>query len=557
MISGARACIGAGAALLALAGLLPAQGPTSPAQIQIPIATPVAPPEILAGVLSSAGAPPTALPNPALASQTAPALGPLEASVGEDSPLKAEVARLVREALAEQQKSASLVEPLPPVAEPKPAAASVLVPEPYVVGSDTALKAVWNHGWEVQSANKDFRVHVGGRTHFDGGWFSADDAVQFGPRGIGALDDSVNMRRGRLRVDGTMYEVIDWAAEYDFVSHLVGAANPSVPAPAPTDLWVTFTHLPWVGNFRVGNQKDPIELEHLTSSRWLDFMERSPMFDAFYGRFTNGFVPGLQLFNCTENERATWAVGVFKNTTNPFGFGVGDGDYMIEGRGTVLPIYDADGRYLWHLGLSGSHRDLLDGQTRFVARGSVRNGPPGPFNAVFADTGFIKAESTNIVNAENLVIWGPWTVQAEYSAVWVTDAAYPAGGAGTPLGTVYFQGTYVEALYFLTGENRPYNRKTGVVDRIIPYENFAFVKGTKGPLFSRGAWQVGARYAMLDLNNAGIVGGLLHDYTLGLNWLLNPNMKFQWNYVFTHRDVGNLGSSGDVHAFGMRMAMDF
>ena len=241
------------------------------------------------------------------------------------------------------------MEPLPPVAEPKAAVAPAVVPEPYVVGSDTGLKAVWHHGWEVESANKDFRVHVGGRTQVDGGWFAADDAVQFGPRGIGRLDDSVNMRRGRLRVDGTMYEVIEWAAEYDFVSHLVGAANPSVPAPAPADLWVTLTHLPWVGNFRVGNQKDPIELEHLTSSRWLDFMERSLMFDAFYGRFTNGFVPGLQFFNWTENERATWAVGVFKNTTNPFGFGVGDGDYMIEGRGTVRILDQPSAANEWTL----------------------------------------------------------------------------------------------------------------------------------------------------------------------------------------------------------------
>jgi len=38
---------------------------------------------------------------------------------------------------------------------------------------------------------------------------------------------------------------------------------------------------PWVGNVRIGNQKPPISFEHMTSSRFLNFMERSLGFDAF------------------------------------------------------------------------------------------------------------------------------------------------------------------------------------------------------------------------------------------------------------------------------------
>lgn len=429
-----------------------------------------------------------------------------------------------------------------------------------VVGSSLDLKPVWtNNGFELQSKNKDFKVHVGGRTQVDAAFFDADDSVQYGAGGTGTIGDSVNMRRARLRVDGTFYEVIDWAAEYDFVNtaSVATAADGVLPFPVPTDLWVTLTHLPVVGNFRIGNFKDPISFEHLMSSRFLDFLERSPGFDAIYGRFNNGFLPGAMFFNWTESERMTWALGVFKNASNPFGFGVGGGEYMLEGRLTALPLYDADGRYLIHAGVSGRHADLDQQQIRFISRGSIRSGPPGPFNPVYANTGFMAGDTQDIVNVELASVWGPWQFLSEYSASFVTNATFPLAN-GTFRGNVFFQQTYVEALYFLTGEHRAYNRKTGVFDRIVPHENFFFVKDECGRgIFGRGAWQVGARYAFLDLNDSGITGGQLHDVTFGLNWFLNPNMKFQWNYNWTRRDGAAATSDGDIHGLGMRMAMDF
>ena len=76
-----------------------------------------------------------------------------------------------------------------------------------------------------------------------------------------------------------------------------------------------------------------------------------------------------------------------------------------------------------------------------------------------------------------------------------------------------------------------------------------------------GAWQVGIRYNYLNLNDKGIDGGVLDDITLGLNWFINPNMKFQWNYTYEKRYQVNpvgaaspnfgllpgLNSDGDLH----------
>jgi phosphate-selective porin len=72
-----------------------------------------------------------------------------------------------------------------------------------------------------------------------------------------------------------------------------------------------------------------------------------------------------------------------------------------------------------------------------------------------------------------------------------------------------------------------------------------------------GAWQVGVRYSHVDLNNRGINGGLLDDLTVGLNWILNPKAKIQWNDEWVRRHGIDAPSNGDMHAFGMRMQFDF
>jgi hypothetical protein len=89
-------------------------------------------------------------------------------------------------------------------------------------------------------------------------------------------------------------------------------------------------------------------------------------------------------------------------------------------------------------------------------------------------------------------------LEAEDTCAWNHDAigngfSAPAGAA---LGDVFFYGWYAQALYFPTGEHRDYETKTGVFGRLIPHENF-------GHCGSPGAWQVGARYNVLNLVDSG------------------------------------------------------
>jgi phosphate-selective porin OprO/OprP len=423
---------------------------------------------------------------------------------------------------------------------------------------DLGLTANWRHGLELTSQKKDFRIHVGGRYHFDAAWYDAPAGLQAGQGGVGALEDGVTFRRARFRMDGTMYGTIDWAAEFDFVNGASGAATPAINTPAVTDLYVEFTRIPVVGALRVGCMKEPYSFEHLTSSRWLHFIERSTNFDPFAERFYNGFTPGVMLHDTYDGERGTWWLGVFHDTNVPFGFGVGDQQWAYDARVTYLPVWDDCNDTFVHVGAAYSRRNLVDDRVRLRTRPSVRSAP-GPLTPFLADTGVIASTIQDLAGLELVAVSGSWTWQSEYYASRVQDAAtLPAGGAaGVPLGSLFFTGWYAEALYFLTGETREYNRKLANFDRVKPCRDFRWAKddcecgddGRRG-----GAWQIGVRYSHTDLLDGG-VGAVLDDWTLGLNWFLNPNLKVQWNYVATHRRAP--AAEGWIHGFGIRTAFDF
>jgi phosphate-selective porin OprO/OprP len=425
-------------------------------------------------------------------------------------------------------------------------------------GADTTpLNDYWRHGLRFESADRDFSIFVGGRFQFDTVGYLATTGMRQNIPGNVPLEDGVSFRRFRLDMGGTLYRNFEYFAQVDFVNGFVTdlSENRLADVPAPTDLWVQFTELPLVGSIRVGNQKPFYSFEHLTSSRFLNFMERSLGFDAFVENFNNGFAPGISLRNTFLNERGTIGVGLFKNTRNPFGWNVGRNEAEVNGRVTVLPIYAEGGKYLLHVGVGGGTRDLDDGMTRNRARLDARNSPSA-FGPLLAETGLFLGSQQQLLMPELAFVAGPWSFQSEYYADWVQNAALigPGGARGAEQGTVYLQSVYGELLYFLTGEHRAYDRANGVFGRVIPKRPLSWSRcGFSGC----GAWQLAARYTYLDLNDKAISGGTFHDMTLGLNWFLNPNMKVQWNYFLVHRNVADVAGDGFIQGFGTRLAIDF
>ena len=174
------------------------------------------------------------------------------------------------------------------------------------------------------------------------------------------------------------------------------------------------------------------------------------------------------------------------------------------------------------------------------------------------DTGRIAgAQWFETTGLEAMLNYGAFQVGGEQFFNW-TQRDNLSQGNGTNL---FFNGGYMWAGYFLTGEHTPIDRKNSTLQRTRPFENFFLVDRLRGGTSAGwGAWQAVARLSYLDLSDRNIQGGMGRDLTLGLNWWWTSHSRLQLNLVrgniTNHAPVGGY-TSGDFWALGTRLAVDF
>ena len=133
---------------------------------------------------------------------------------------------------------------------------------------------------------------------------------------------------------------------------------------------------------------------------------------------------------------------------------------------------------------------------------------------------------------------GPVLVQSELIGSWVNRR-----GQSNP----FFWSAYGQASWFITGESRSY-------------------KGGKfGRTKATNAWELAARFSNMDLEDGNVLGGEQDIITVGLNYYVNPYLRFMFNYVKADADdasgrfVDDNGNriNDEPGAFVVRAAMDF
>jgi phosphate-selective porin OprO/OprP len=434
----------------------------------------------------------------------------------------------------------------------------LLLPAPQPQNRKVPLQASWDNGLRFESEDDQFHIHIGGNAQVDTVWLIGPQSLFTTPgggsNGVGNAQ-ATQLRRAILQMDGDLYDQFDYIVQYDFANASndnSGLQSPSfgnlTSSAAPHNIWVQVRDVPYLGNIRVGNQVKPIGMANNTGSAFLPFMERPDNMDAFYGPFDNGYALGISARNWAESERMTWQLGLYQPATNVFGVALNK--YTAGARVTALPWYEDEGKQLIHLGLGYWGGEIVQNQLRDRARPLLRNAP-GFAVPVLVDTGEIPGSRQYTIAPEWAMVWGPLTLQAEYAGQWLTDAV---ASNGQNQGTVFYHGGYVEALCFLTGEHSEYVKRDGVFGRVVPLEDYHWKR--KDCSTGLGAWQIGARFSFLDLDDKAIQGGRIYDWTIGLNWYLNPNMKFQINGIAEHRNEPGV-PVGWISGVGMRAAFDF
>ena len=249
-------------------------------------------------------------------------------------------------------------------------------------GVSLDLAGLFANGFRWRTKDQAFAFHVGGRLEWDNAWFTQTDGLLVGPSAGTRYQDGTAMRRARLRADGTVHEQIDFVCEVNFANIQdvanVNADTVQIGSVGLSDFHVTFRDLFGRGSVRLGHFVAPFGLERYSSSNYSYFMERSSIFDAFWG--PNQRQSGLMYFDSFLDDRVTASVAftrVGKANLNSFAFDAEDGRYAAGGRVTALPVFRDEGRTLIHVG-ADFFCQALAGNVFAVANRLPLRGGAGP-----------------------------------------------------------------------------------------------------------------------------------------------------------------------------------
>ena len=350
-----------------------------------------------------------------------------------------------------------------------------------------------------------------GRFMFDVGTIGTPDGVE-ADDGYGS-----DVRRARLGASGDLPGGFAYKFEFDFAGDEVDVND------------AYFSYDAGNAEIAIGQRNNFQSLEELTSSLHSSFIERAAFTDAF------GFERRIGLSAEYSAGIVLAQAGIFTDN-----FDNTDSDNRsFDGRLVVMPKM---GDMQLHFGGSLHHNEL--GEEDATVR--YRQRPLVNFTSTrFVNTGNLDADSEFGAGLESALVAGPFHAVAE--GFW-QKVDMPMAAANPT-----FFGGYAEVGYFLTkGDSRGY--KGGTFDRVKP----ANPLGDGG----FGSLQLNLRYDHLDLNDAGIIGGVQNGYQASLIWKPASNTMFMANYGrMEYTDAVLPTASGDtdygVDVLAVRAQVDF
>ncbi len=336
------------------------------------------------------------------------------------------------------------------------------------------------------------------------------------------LSNGTHLRKGRFAMKTKLWNT--WRAEWD-----MDIAEGVVEVKDMFFSYVGFQN----SHIKVGHFKAPVGLNELTSSRFLTFAERAyPMLAFKIGRRT-----GIEYSKWGKNWNFRGNVfgqtmDTRKNKT------VDETGGGIAARITYAPVFA--NAYRVHLGLSGAFINPDDNNNAV----SYNSEPETKIGDVeILDTGTIfDVDYTTMAGLEGAIKFKNLSFQSEYI---YKGLKRMNGAKGATFG-----GGYAFVSWIMTGEERPWDETQGEFGQVVPKDNHF------------GAWELAARYSYLNLSDtdAGILGGRANNYTLGLNWYANANMKFILDYTMVQNSENATGDGfigGDHFSVLHAMAVVF
>jgi phosphate-selective porin OprO/OprP len=349
------------------------------------------------------------------------------------------------------------------------------------------------------------------------------------------LSSGTNFRRARLGVEGTVFR--DWNYEVTFEFGGSGQEDAGKLLAG----WVEYAGLD-VARIRAGAFSPSAGLDDATSSGDLIFLERGAAAELARGVAAGDGRTGVGLIRSEDRWFASAAL-TGAVTGAPASY---DEQQALVMRFAFLPL--ASDALTLHLGANNTNVYQLADTTASAGPTSVRlqERPELRIDGTrLVDTGALTADSMSVTGLEAGLQMGRLLVSGE--AMW-----FDVDRAGV-LRDASFRGWHAQAVWSMTGEQRRWSRNTGAFSSARPSHVFDPASG------QWGAWEVAARYSVLDLNDnegaAGLTstlgaptdiirGGEQEITTLGLNW--RPNSVVRMMLDYQSMEIDRLDAAGST-----------
>jgi phosphate-selective porin OprO and OprP len=470
----------------------------------------------------------------------------------------------------------------------KAAAAYAAAPPPKSPASPPSAVAKMSAGNRPSICTPDGLncIAITGRLHLDvGGYSYSPNTAATTPQ---QLDNGVNARRARLGVLGTFMGDWNYGFVYDFGGSsdgFGGAAAGSLPGGGTSGIEIaslSYTGFkPFGGTLAIeGGYMDTLyTLDESTSSNDIMFMERAS--------------PGIVASNIAAGDFRSAAGARWYNdwlwvgsyVTGPTSGAIHSGSSTTPAATTeqaggfarAVLQYTAAKDVTFHIGGSGEflfsppHNIIANTYTLTLSdRPELRIDP----TTILTTGTLANVKHASVYSVEAATSYGPFYAQGEY--FWYSVDRLDSTG----FPNINFNGGYVEASWVLTGETHTYNAANAAYNGVIPANPVTpFLSGVspspmpvKAPVPASyggwGAWEIAARYSVVDLNDRfgfaapdGVAGGKQTVYTAGLNWYVNRNIRFMFNYLHGIIDkqasptvTTDVGAKFDAVAMRMQVA---
>ena len=438
----------------------------------------------------------------------------------------------------------------------------------------------------LESADARNSIQLTGRMHLDYRHNNLDlYSTDYNDRDSASAADGWELRRARLGVKGVLAKDF----KYEIVGNLPGTATVDVA-------YLDFAKYKEM-QIRLGKFKQPFNLEELTSSNNIDFMERSYVNQLapakkigamIFGEPKDGFTYALSTYsmNDTEldskNDRASFAgrstlnfaqLMGNKDAVMHIGLAGFDAEYNVtpttssgsaaaESRANIL-AFRTPGRGLSSIFRGQIGGDRINNSSTTTVSDCTPVAPAVSCTATTTSTqqGAISNSTSqvksNAAGLEGAIALKNLKLQGEY-----TRANYGGNyNNGAESLDMDVKAMYGEVMWLVTGEKYADAYKAGTFGAIKPLANFDLDTN------QMGAWELGFRVEKYEVNDiaatlAGTTNGTRVQgtatctgtstsassssaningcgsksttYTAGIKWILNPNLMVKLNYSRTN-----------------------